>query len=96
MRSVYCVPGLKNILKGSKMKKMGLLALLFSAALFMSLGVTSAMADDSGSSKCSAEKKAMGASKCSAEKKDMNASKCSAEKKAMKSGKCGGAGKCDK
>jgi hypothetical protein len=80
------------------MKKMGLLALLFSAALFMSLGVTSAMADDSGSSKCSGEKKAMmGESKCSGDKKkDMNASKCSAEKKAKKSGKCSGEKKCDK
>lgn len=69
---------------------MGLLALLFSAALFMSLGVTSAMAEDTGSSKCSAEKKAMTASKCSAEKKAKDASKCNAETKAMNAGKCSG------
>ncbi|MCJ7764835.1 MAG: hypothetical protein MUP09_02720 [Thiovulaceae bacterium] len=89
------------------MKKMGLLALLFSAALFMSLGVTSVMAEDAedtGSSMSSAEKEDMTTSKCSAEKKAKDASKCNAETKAMNAGKCNtekkekaekcGAGKC--
>jgi len=93
--------------KGTKMKKMSLMALLVGAALFTGLGATSALAEGDkcgagkcGSSKpakCGAEKKgkcggAEKAAKCGAEKK---AEKCGGEKKPETKGKCG-AGKCGK
>ena len=67
------------------MKKIGLLALLVGAALFLGLGATSAMAEEG---KCGSSKPA----KCGAEKKDGNesAGKCGSEKKEKAvTGKCG-------
>jgi uncharacterized low-complexity protein len=84
-----------TIKQGVVMKKMGLMALLFGAALFIGLGATSAMAAESG--KCGASKpakcgegKAMTKGKCGNATKP---SKCSGEKKMKPAGKCG-AGKC--
>jgi len=78
------------------MKKISLMALLFSAALFIGLGTTSALAEEG---KCGAQKKEMTPAKCSGEKKAVTPGKCSGEKK-EKTGKCSGekkekTGKCN-
>jgi len=87
---------LKN-LKGSKMKKMSLLALLVGAALFTGLGATSALADSKcGAGKCGGEVKKPAKEKCGAQKsgkcgdgKAMNPGKCGTEKKKSTQDKCG-------
>jgi hypothetical protein len=74
--------------EGVVMKKMGLMALLFGAALFVGLGATSAMAAETG--KCGGGKQMKPAGKCGNVTKP---GKCSGEKKMKPAGKCG-AGKC--